>query len=500
MEEDLFETYVCWYKTVMKAKEASNAAATDRIESLEAYIADIEAGRIEFTSERTDLEAAIKKLHVELEEAEDMREKEHEDYLAAKDEMEKAIAALEKAVETIDEATFVQEHKGSMLSIRRSVSKFEGEQHADSALALQKAVELGKRFLSKGDAEFLERVLTGEVPEVDWKKLNRKATFKMKYKARSGKIQKILADMLQTFKDNLADATAKEKESKATFDKLMASKGDELEGAQTALTDMTKENGLRGMAKEDAQQEVDDLKAQIEADEGFIKDTEEAHKVKLAEWKERKKLRKLEIASINKAISILHSDDARDTFKSSFESQGYLLLQKSAVSALRQQASAVVRKAGVAAKDPRLASLAMQVLLQQGGHFDKVIAAIDKMVETLKKEEEEDLKNKEQCEEDRLQKTKEARELSLVIDDQTEIIARERAKIVELKAQIEEKEAEIKKLEEDLATATRQREDEKLAYEASSADDHAAAELIKQAMDTLKGFYEDNGLVLTQKD
>merc|ERR1719159_739288 len=38
-----------------------------------------------------------------------------------------------------------------------------------------------------------------------------------------------------------------------------------------------------------------------------------------------------------------------------------------------------------------------------------------------------------------------------------------------------------------------------MAYEASSADDHAAAELIKQAMDTLKGFYEDNGLVLTQK-
>merc|ERR1719191_1150733 len=499
MEEDLFETYVCWYKTVMKAKEASNAAATDRIESLEAYIADIEAGRIEFTSERTDLEAAIKKLHVELEEAEDMREKEHEDYLAAKDEMEKAIAALEKAVETIDEATFVQEHKGSMLSIRRSVSKFEGEQHAEASMALQRAVEMGKRYLSKGDAEFLERVLTGEVPEVDWKKLNRKATFKMKYKARSGKIQKILADMLQTFKDNLADATAKEKESKATFDKLMASKGDELEGAQTALTDMTKENGLRGMAVEDAQQEVEDLKAQIEADEGYIKDTEEAYQAALKAYKERKKLRKAEIASINKAISILHSDDARDTFKKSFESQGYLLLQKSAVSALRQQASAVVRKAGTAAKDPRLASLAMQVLLQQGGHFDKVIAAIDKMVEKLREEEAMDLKNKEQCEEDRLEKTKEARELSLVIDDATEEIARQRAKIEELKAQIEEKEAEIKKLEEDLATATKQREDEKMAYEASKADDEAAAELIKQAQDALKSFYEDNGLVLTQR-
>merc|ERR1719327_2589629 len=56
MEEDLFEKYVCWYKTVVKSKTASNAAAKDRIESLEAYIDDIEAGRIEFTSERVDLE------------------------------------------------------------------------------------------------------------------------------------------------------------------------------------------------------------------------------------------------------------------------------------------------------------------------------------------------------------------------------------------------------------------------------------------------------------
>ncbi len=44
---------------------------------------------------------------------------------------------------------------------------------------LQPAVELGERFLGKGDALFLRRVLTGEVPKVDWKKLNRKATLKM---------------------------------------------------------------------------------------------------------------------------------------------------------------------------------------------------------------------------------------------------------------------------------------------------------------------------------
>merc|ERR1719313_600164 len=100
-EEDLFEKYVCWYKTVVSSKKASNAEAKDRIESLTAFIDDVKSGRIEFTSERKDLEAEIEKLNTEIETATDMRNKENEDYLAAKDEMEKAIAALEKAIEVL---------------------------------------------------------------------------------------------------------------------------------------------------------------------------------------------------------------------------------------------------------------------------------------------------------------------------------------------------------------------------------------------------------------
>ena len=84
----------------------------------------------------------------------------------------------------------------------------------------------------------------------DWKKLNRKAVFKMKYKARSGKIQEILADILQT---------------------------------------------------------------------------EESYAVMITEWKERMRLRSEEISSIEEAIKILTSDEARDTMSASFESQGNFL-------------------------------------------------------------------------------------------------------------------------------------------------------------------------------
>jgi len=503
MEEELYETYVCWAKTVISTKTATNEAAKSRIEELEGYIDDIESGRVEFTGERADLEAQIKSLHSEIETAEDMREKEKADFEAAEDEMKKAIAALEQAVEVLSEAT--AEKKEGLLgmnqAITREVETFKEGEHKSLTLAseaLKNAIQLGQRYLSKSDALFLQRVLSGEVPKADWKKLNRKATFKMKYKARSGKIQTILGDMLATFKSNLEDATKKEKLAEKTHKELMKSKGDELEGSQQALADGEKEGSARGMAKEEAAKEVEDLKKQVEADEGYIKDTKDALEKKKEEWKVRVKLRTQEIAAINKAIAILNSDEARDTMRSSFKSQGYLLLQKSRKSTVQQRAFALLRQVGGSVKDPRLAQLTM--LLQAAeGPLDEVISMIDEMVQTLKDEEADDLEKKETCEKEREEQTASARKLSLKIDDFTDVMTRNRAKIEELKALIEEKEAAIKKMQEDLEEAKRNREKEKAEYEAAKADDEAAAKLIENAKNVLKDFYDNIETTLLQR-
>merc|ERR1719487_2060784 len=312
-EEDLFDAYVCWYKTVVSSKKASNAEAKDRIESLTAYIDDVKSGRVEFTSERKDLEAEIEKLNTEIETATDMRNKENEDYLAAKDEMEKAIAALEKAIEVLGDAT--ADHKEGVFT--------------SVGFDLRRAVAIGQNFLSEQDARFLENVLDGQVPKADWKKLNRKATFKMKYKARSTKIQEILADMLQTFEDNLAEATKKEKDTKDSFDTLMTAKNSQLSAAQDALSGGEGEGAARTMAADEAQEEVDALTTQVSNDEKYISQAEASYADKVDDWKERKRLRTEEIASISKAIEILASDDAKDLMSSSFESQGGFFLQES---------------------------------------------------------------------------------------------------------------------------------------------------------------------------
>merc|ERR1711934_1327504 len=242
-EEDLYETFVCWATSITSQKEASNAAANARLETLKTYLADLEAGRIELTTERVDLTKEIETLNADIELAKDMRKKENEDFEEAKDEMTKAIKALTAAIEVLNDAT--KDHKkGVFLKMGHQLNEASSSRAAESA-TLMHAAQMGKRFLSKGDAIFLRRLLTGEVPTPDWKKLNRPATFKKSYKARSFKIQDILAKMLQTFETNLNDAETKEKEAQETFDKLMKSKGDELAAAEEALEKMEKENGAR---------------------------------------------------------------------------------------------------------------------------------------------------------------------------------------------------------------------------------------------------------------
>ena len=77
-------------------------------------------GRIELTSERTDREEEIKELKKSIAEEKDMRATENTNYVAALDEMTKAIAALEKAVDTMAKGT-----EGSSGLASRSKSIFD---------------------------------------------------------------------------------------------------------------------------------------------------------------------------------------------------------------------------------------------------------------------------------------------------------------------------------------------------------------------------------------
>jgi len=504
IEEGLYEDFVCWGKSIINQKTDSNAAANSRIDELEAYIADLDSGRVELTSERTDLEKEIAGLMSDMEEATALRKKENSDFNEAKDEMTKAISALKSAIETLGTAT--KDHKeGVLLAVRSSLQGASANGGmaalAERQASLKQAADLGERFLSKADATFLKRVLLGDVPNVDWKKLNRKATFKMSYKARSFKIQDVLKKMHQTFTSNLKDASDAEAKAKSDYDKLTASKDGQLTAAQGALNKMESEGGAKGMSRQESQDEVDALKTQVTNDEKFIKQTQDALTKKKASWKVRSDLRAGEIAAISKAISILHNDDARDLFKKSASSQFFLQLGQTSQKTLVQKAGAALRDAAQRSGDQRLLSLAIDLAPFKSvkGRFAPIIRGIDKMIANLKSEEQQDLDTKQTCESDRMENTRKAIDTSRTIDEQTDEITALTARIAQCEKTIAELVASLKETKEDLDKATRQRNDENKAWKQTDADDKAAAETVLSAKEVLAGFYKDNNLALVQR-
>jgi len=503
-EQDLYDKFKCWCTKVINAKTESIAANEARIDELEMYIDDLTSGRVELTTERQELEAEIAGLEKAIEEETTMREKEHADFLAAKDEMDKAIAALKSASYTLGNAT--EEHMPAML-----VAK------------LQSVLKVGQGFLAKNEISELHKIL--DVPEVDWKKLNREATFKKKYEARSGGIQGILKDMLATFVDNLHAATEAEDKAKENFDALMEAKKSQLSTAKQALLDKNGEKGARGEALATSREEKTDLEDQNSRDEGYLADTKSTCEQRAEEWQVRKKLRAGEVAAIGEAISILRSDDARDTFKKSFDSQGLFFMQLNEIRHTRSlrkprmSAISVLKTLGKQTKDLRLAKLVSALEdqadkqpkeeappgaagateeIDEADPFKAVIALIDEVIAELDSEEGTDIANKEQCEKERMENTQQAKVVSKEIDTNVETMDRLTEQILAANKTVQEILAEIADLEETKKAAGEQRADENREYTAAKADDTAAVGLIENAMGVLENFYAENGLNLAQ--
>mmetsp|Transcript_37574 Transcript_37574/g.86822 ORF Transcript_37574/g.86822 Transcript_37574/m.86822 type:complete len:714 (-) Transcript_37574:26-2167(-) len=503
-EESLYERYVCWATTVINAKTQTNSEADSRITELKAYIEDLEAGRVELTSERQDLTEQVKGLSGDMEDATAMREQEHEDFLMAQEEMEQAIAALTKSIDVLVAAT--EDHQeGVFMALRDSTAASSGMMDAK---AFSLAMSLFSQVLGKADVEFLQKLLTADVPTWDWKKLNRDATFKSGYKARSGRILEVLQELKATFTGNLAQAESTESKAQSDYESLSRAKANQKGRTSDSLNKMEVEGAARGEAKMSASEELASLQAQVEADGKFISETKSALATKKDEWQTRKVLRQEEVEAIAKAVSILHSDDARDLFKRSFKSQGFSFLtlrsaSARSLSASRAEANAVnaaneLRAAAAKTGDARLKELVTLVSSKAAGHFDAVITAIDKLVEILKKEETKDLKAKETCESERATNSRTAVKAGRTIDEHTDSIAQLKTEIAKLEAEIAASKEQIESIQDQLKEAGRIRADENAEWTKSDADDKEAAEVVQQAVDVLTAFYQENNLALLQ--
>merc|ERR1719262_951130 len=373
-EQKLYDKFACWCEKTLARKAAAIDAAKETIEKTQQEIIELKGKLGELGATIAQLEKEIAENEEARKEATEIRDKEHEDYVAEKTESEQCIGALEqaikvltgagtkKALETLQEAELLSVVAGVRGVLRRVPAS---HQISDSDLhTVQDFVANPDHFINKESFSGAQV----ENPFGD-------------YAPASTQIQGILKGMYDSFTGDLEKANAEEADKQKAFEELMGTKLQEYETLVATLETKTKEKADAEKQLADDKVLLEETKAQLAADEKFFEETKAACKAKAAVWAERTRLRTEELQGMAKAIEILSSDDAKATFESSattlvqVSSQVESKAQAKARSDAYSKLKALVRQSGGGL---RLAFLAAE--LRSGGHFDKVIVMIDKMI------------------------------------------------------------------------------------------------------------------------
>merc|ERR1719253_1680881 len=142
----------------------------------------------------------------------------------------------------------------------------------------------------------------------------------------------------------------------------------------------------------------------------------------------------------------------------------------------QQQAFKVVKSFAARSQSLALAKIAAQIRLAQGGHFDEVMGAIDKVIKVLKEEQEEDNKKKEQCNDEYQKVAKTSADLKWKIEKNEAKIDKLEATIKQKETALDETQDAIKDTIQEIKDLKKERKDAKEAHEAAEKERKDAKE------------------------
>merc|ERR1719310_1050791 len=294
----------------------------------------------------------------------------------------------------------------------------------------------------------------------------------------------------------LKEAIADEEKAIAGFGDRKASKEKEIEMATEAIETKMGRAGELAVSVVQTKDALEDATEEAADTTKFLATLEKDCATKEAEMAERTKMRNMEITAISEAIGILNDDDALDVFKKALPSsfvQTVGFLQKGDSKASRaRKAQALLAGVAGKTKDVHLNLMLYSLnskLKMKSGAFEEVKKMIDDMVVLLGKQQKEDEKQKEYCE-DEFEKAADEEAAAKTKLGQTDAkLAELTDSIGTLMEQISGLTASIAALDKSTADATEQRKEEHAAYVAQMQMNEAAMGLVEKAKNRMQKFY-----------
>jgi len=484
-EQQIYDRYACWCETTSGAKAAAIIMGNSKVVTLTQRVLELKGEVAVLSKEISDLSGKIADNEASQKQATDVRTKENQAWMSEKAELEEAINALERAITVLAKGTGV---KTGLLQGSNSASLAVRQQSVASVRSAIRSLPSNANVGPKQLAAIAEFAKEFEgVSTVD---------ASSNFSPASATVQGILKDMYDTFTADLEKQTQQEGTAQRQYEDLMAS-------LSTELNTMTKQVAEREEEKAAAAQELaatitelDDTKAQMDADIEFFDKVKADCKAKHEEWTIRSEGRMEEIKGIKEALKILTSDEARELFANAIKpGMETMFMQLDSDSSWKQAATKAydaLKTQARKAHSLRLAALAATVREMGRGHFDAVIKKIDKIIEELKQEEKDDIKQRDWCKDEYQMNAEEKADLKWKIENNEAMITKLQQKIDSL---IEEIGATVEEIEATKAQI-KQMEDERTAehedFQKAKSDDEAAIGLLEKTVEVLGSYYKKN--------
>jgi len=455
-EQALFDKYMCYCKNGAGDLEQGIAAADTKIPQVGSAIKEAVALKEQLDGDVASHQSDRAAAKDAMSKATALREKEAKAYAALKSEADSNIAAIIKAVASLE--------KGMA----------------------------GGAFLQTPAAETLRNLFQtqAEVSDNDRQDVLMFLSGSDSYVPQSGQITGILKQLGDEMDKNLMDATSDENAAIKSYDELMAAKTKEVDILTAAIEEKTMRSGETAVSIEEMKHDLSSTEKALMEDKKFLADLEKNCAQKEAEYAEMSKERSEELLALSDTIKLLNDDDALELFKKTLPSAASSFVQVEARAAsTRSRALELLHAAQK--KSPGRTNLDFIALALRGKKigFEKVITMIDEMVDTLKTEQKDDDDKKDYCEKqfDETDDTK--KQLEQAISDAEKAIADAEEGISTLTSEIKALNDAIKALDKSVAEATEQRQKENAEYTELMASNTAAVDLIGLAKNRLNKFY-----------
>merc|ERR1719191_422198 len=403
------------------------------------------------------MEMALDTVLEKIAEGKKMRGEEVATFDAALTDMEKAISALERAIETLKAS------KPSLAQVKSLVR---------TSLLMADAMDMAPKSRKVVTMLLSEAQPITDVPTSD-------------YDFHSDGIIETLEGLLNTFRERKTTLESDNETAESDYNLALQAKLDQLKQAQESLENKQKEKTETTEEIATSQADLTETTAMLNDDRVYLKDLTEKCETKAKLWDQRSQMRADELSALTQALSVLETAVAE---KAEATGEGARSLNQKETKAEAKSVEPVsfvqeklVRKM-VPAEDAEKRDKLVALLTSEG--------MIQELIERLLQEEADEANHKGWCDTE-ISKTLKDRDYRLRdIMDLHSSIEKLNARKEKLNLTKTELTEEIATLEEDLANQTLAREEEKAEHEQTIADGEEGLEAIKEAIDILDHFYK----------